>query len=196
MSEIWKDIAGYDGAYQVSNLGRIKSISRKISCHKKHLRHSEGTVLSPSIKRNGYLGVTLFKNGKRKYVTVHQMVAKVFLLNPRNLVEVNHKNGNTADNDVDNLEWDTRSGNIKHSFRTLNRSSPTGMTGIKGADNPLSKKIIQMDLSGNKVREWDSMQDAGRAGFGVGNIFSCCKGKRKTHKGFKWKYKNDFNQKK
>ena len=100
MNEEWRDIGGYEGLYQVSNLGRVRSLRDKNN-KKREL------ILKPKIMRNGYLKVDLCKNGKQKTFTVHRLVATVFISNPKNFPVVNHKDENKLNNNVSNLEWCT-----------------------------------------------------------------------------------------
>lgn len=106
MREIWKDIEGYEGLYQISNLGRVKSFKR----------YSEGKILKARKVTKGYLQVTLLKNGKGKNKKVHRLVAQAFIMNPNNCPQVNHINGNKTDNTVQNLEWVTNKENVQHAW--------------------------------------------------------------------------------
>ena len=111
--EIWKDIEGYEGLYQVSNKGRIKSLNRIDSRgHKVNEK-----ILSSKPNNKGYLRVHLYKNGKRKPFSVHRLVAIAFIPNPNNLLEVNHKDENKENNTVDNLEWCDRKYNANYGGR-------------------------------------------------------------------------------
>lgn len=103
--EIWRDVVGYEGLYQVSNAGRVKSF------HGKSER-----ILVGGVCREGYVKVLLRKNKSRKLVSVHRLVAMAFIPNPDNKPEVNHINGNKIDNRVENLEWKTRAENAKHAY--------------------------------------------------------------------------------
>ena len=106
--EIWAWISGYEGLYQISNFGRVKSFPK---------RNFHGTIiLKPVIQKGGYLQVLLCKGGNERYFRVHRLVAQAFIPNPNNLPEVNHKFGNKFDNYVENLEWSTKSANIQHAF--------------------------------------------------------------------------------
>ena len=118
MKEIWKDIKGYEGLYQVSNLGRVKSLERKV------LR-SDGTSLAISERilklgknARGYLSVQLCANGIVKCFRVYRLVAQAFIPNPDNKPQVNHIDGNKQNNRADNLEWATRSENMQHAYKT------------------------------------------------------------------------------
>ena len=118
--EIWKDIKGYEDTYQVSNLGRIR---RKESYVNTGIKHNEkrlvkSFVLKQNKKRNGYFAVDLSKDNKVKTISVHKIVAIAFCDNIDNKLQVNHKNGNKADNRAENLEWVTPSENLKHAFET------------------------------------------------------------------------------
>lgn len=145
-------------------------------------------------KRTQYLEVGLLKNNKRFYKLVHRLVAEAFILNPENKPEVNHKNGNKTDNRVANLEWCTKSENIKHSFKVLNRKS--SMFGRLGWNNPVSKPILQIK---NEVviAEFGGTLDAYRkTGVCAQSIHNCCKNKVKSAGGFQWRYKKVENIKK
>jgi len=106
MEEIWKDIPGYEGHYQASNLGRIKSLCRFVTeKNTNRIRPLQGKVLIPSPNPKGYLGLALSKNGKVKQFRVHKIIAKVFIPNPNQLPEVNHIDENKNNNMAANLEW-------------------------------------------------------------------------------------------
>ena len=110
--EIWKDITGYEGLYQVSNIGRVKSLPREIG---RYLRNRY-KILNYNIRNNRYAFVGLYNNKKVKYFSVHRLVALTFIPNPLKKSEVNHKNGIKLDNRVKNLEWVTSSENKIHAF--------------------------------------------------------------------------------
>lgn len=135
MKEIWKDIEGYEGYYQVSSLGRVKSLTRKDSLN----RTRKGKVLKPFDDNNkGYLLVDLVKFGKSKTVKVHRLVANAFIPNPLNKPQVNHDDGDKKNNNAKNLEWATREENIQHSFNT-------GLVDRKGEKNSQSK-LTEKDI--------------------------------------------------
>ena len=118
MIEEWKSIPGYEGLYEVSNLGRVRSLDRYVkTCYEAYKLH-KGKILSPAKDKNGYLKVHLCYNGKHNIIRVHRLVAQAFLLNPDNLPEVNHKDEDKTNNSVDNLEWCDRSYNISYGTRT------------------------------------------------------------------------------
>lgn len=114
MEEVWKDIKGYEGSYQVSNLGRVKSIDRLDSAN----HRLRGKIKSTSIRPNGYENVILCKNSKRKGYSVHRLVAEAFISNPENKPQVNHIDENKTNNRVNNLEWCTNKDNMNYGSRT------------------------------------------------------------------------------
>jgi len=119
MAEIWKSIPGYEGYYEASPSGLIRSISRQYVNNRGATRMVEGRVLSPTTSRSGYQLVALYKNKKRKDLLVHRLVAETFLNNPTNKKEVNHIDGDKKNNKIGNLEWCTQSENLKHRYRVL-----------------------------------------------------------------------------
>lgn len=166
MEEIWKDIKGYEGKYQVSNYGRVKSLN---------YRHTgKEQLLKPALQTNGYLCVSLYK--PLKLYLIHRLVAEAFIPNPDNLPQVNHKDEDKTNNHVNNLEWCSLLYNIRYG------------TGLKRKITNRCKKVYQYTLDGEFVREFESVAECGRNGYNQGAIVSCCKGKIKTHKGYKWSY--------
>jgi hypothetical protein len=167
--EIWYPIEGYEGLYEVSNFGRIKSLGNNKTRKMKILKTVEG--------RDGYLLVNLSKNGKVKSFQVHRLVAEAFIPNWFDNQEVNHIDEDKKNNHIDNLEWCEHKYNCNYGTR------------IKRISEKLFKSILQYTKSGVFVREWASIIEADRNGFNKGNVTSCCRGERKTHKGYIWKYK-------
>lgn len=191
MEEIFKDIEGYEGLYQVSNLGRVKSLERLDSRgHKVNER-----ILRLKKNRYGYLQVTLYINGKGKTIEIHRLVAIHFLPNPNNLPEVNHIDENKENNSLENLEWCDHSYNINFGNRNKRVSESIG----KGIDNHWSKPIVQLDSQTNKlINVWGSGMEAEReGGFYNSNINKCCNNKfnrkcNNIYKGYKWQYLSDY----
>lgn len=174
MEEIYKDIDGYAGFYKISNLGNVKSLKGKTERFLKQYKD-----------KNGYLHVSLSKNGHLKTFQVHRLVCLHFIENNTKLV-VNHKDGNKSNNILENLELVTPQENIIHSFRELGRVGT--MSGRFGRGHGASKQVIQikdnivLNIFENTLiaaKETNSDQSC---------ISRVCNGKRKTHNGFNWKY--------
>ena len=186
MSEIWKDIPGYEGLYQVSNMGRILSLNygHRKSWNKKELKLSRSN--------SGYYHVQLYKNGIVSTKLIHVLVATVFVENCGNKPEVNHKDGNKKNNCASNLEWVTRKENLKHAVENgLRRRSP--MIGIVGAKNKLSKSVCQISKDGVCIKIWESLYDAEKeGGYNRNSIRSCANNYKKTYKGYVWRYCSDI----
>ena len=189
MIEIWRDIKDYEGLYQVSNWGRVKSFNYRNS--------GKERIMKPVETKKGYLQVQLWKNGEQKWFKVHRLVATAFIPNPDNKPEVNHKiegeEGKTMnfvffneDGSIDEkrttIEWNTSEENSNYGTRN-ERIAKTMINGKQ------SKKVLQLTKSGELVREWESTMECGRNGFHQGAVAACCRGERKSHKGFRWKYK-------
>ena len=186
MEEIWKDKKNYEGLYQVSNLGRAKSLDRYIKGKGHSLQLKKGRILKPMKDNNGYLKVRLCNGEKSKTFNLHRLVAEAFIDNPDNLPYVNHKDENKTNNVVTNLEWCDRSYN--NNYGTRNKRISEKMTNGK-----LSKPVLQYDLEGNLIREWASACECGRNGFDTGAVNACCNNKYKfeKYKNCFWKFKND-----
>ena len=177
MEEIWKDIQGYEGLYQVSNLGRVKSLN--------YHRSGKECILKNCIHTNGYLFVNLCS--KRKLVKtylVHRLVSQAFIENPKNLPQVNHIDEDKHNNCVDNLEWC----NSKYNNNYGTHIKRGILTKIKNNCINAPKKIDQYSLDGKFIKTWNSGTDITKNGFNRQNIWKCCNGLRKTSKGYIWKY--------
>ena len=177
MEEVWKDIAGYEGLYQVSNLGRVKSLkgfNLNTGCYESRVK-----ILKLSHNRRGYPMVMLIDKTERKGKTVHRLVAEAFIPNHENLPQVNHKDEDKRNNHVSNLEWCSNAYN--HDYGTR----------IERCAEKLKKKIIQYSLDNSFIAEYDGVRDAAKVnGFKASSSISeCCSGKRKTAYGYVWKYK-------
>ena len=166
--EIWKDVIGYEGFYQVSNKGRVKSLPVK-----SRTKRFDGKVLRQFPNKYGYMMVSL----SRKSHHVHRIVAAAFIENPNNYPQINHKDENKANNNVSNLEWCTSAYNNNYGTRNERISKNEG------------RRIIQYDLQGNEIKRWDSIAQASRYyGVAITTICGCCAGRQRTSCGFIWRY--------
>lgn len=206
-NEIWKDIKGYEGYYQVSNLGNVKTLH----ANKGH----KIKLLSIATHPRGYRQVNLYKDGKHESLLVHRLVAAAFIPNPNNYNEVNHIDENKCNNNADNLEWISHAENCR--YGTISERISKANKGRKRSDETKAKmkesqnlraereraegircgrvlkKISQYDLNGNFIRDFDSLYDAvvslgfttnRENGYGysyASNICHCCKGIQKQH---------------
>lgn len=184
VEEIWKDIPNYEGYYQVSNYGRVRSLNKVVKCNR-GTRLRKIKILRSSITNRGYLSVGLCKENRQKKLLVHRLVAEAFIPNPHNLPIVNHKDENQLNNCTENLEWCTQKYNVNYGTAIQRMSE-------KLLNNPkTSKTVLQFDLKGNFIREWISASECGRNGFTREGVCYCCNGIRKTHRGYKWRYKEE-----
>ena len=182
MEEIWKDIEGYEGRYQVSNLGRVRSLDRMTECNNGRKFFVAGRVMKMWQRKDGYMSVVFWTNNKPYTFLIHRLVAEAFISNPDNLPMINHKDEDKTNNHVDNLEWCTNQYNLTYK-NVQYRSKATRR-----------KAVIQMTLDDKFVAEYESTHDAARkTGFHQGNIAGACRGQRNLLNvyGFHWKYKEE-----
>ncbi|MBI6042188.1 NUMOD4 domain-containing protein [Clostridium perfringens] len=167
--EIWKDIEGYEGLYQVSNMGRVKSLN--------YNRTGKERLMKLSLKSTGYLIVKLCKEGKEKKYLIHRLVAIAFLDNPQGLPEVNHKDEDKTNNNADNLEW--CNGEYNSNYGTRNQR----------VAEKLSKPVMGINVINGYIVKFPSTREAERVtGFNSSSISKCCNGKQKTCRDYHFKY--------
>lgn len=177
MEELWKPVIGFEGLYEVSNLGNIRSLDYR--------RTGSVHNLKPKKYPKGYLGINLYKDKVAYTLYIHILILSAFIENPENKPTVNHKDGITSNNRLDNLEWATYSENHLHAFRCLNRIP--SCKGIFGSDSHLSKKVNQLCRSGEFIKEWGSIVEAAKElNISQSHISSCCSGRVKTIGGYIW----------
>ena len=169
--EVWKDICGFEGFYQVSDLGRVRSLDRKTWSEKRGTFYSQkGKVIRPYNSR-GYRYVPLSKNGETTKVSVHRLVAEAFIPNPKKLEYVNHKDENKSNNMLGNLEWCTAKYNTYY------------------GENSRIRPVMAINVTTGEKTIYQSMAEAERiGGFRYTNISAVCRGRVRTHKGHYWKY--------
>lgn len=196
MEEIWKpvNVSGYENLYIVSNYGKIKSLDR-ISKNGTGTFIKKGKLLKNHINNMGYEYIYLINNTNKKKMYVHRLVALTFLPNPENKKEVNHLDCNPLNNKVNNLEWCTRQENVDYMVK-LGRSKKEGIWLAKITYKNLlkSKRVVQIDHKNKKVCVYQSIQCVKEKGYRPGDVCRCCKGNRKKHKGYEWKYYEDFKR--
>lgn len=190
--EIWKDIEGYKGLYQVSNFGRVKSLYREFWSGKGYhiLNKYPEKIMKTWIDRGGYEYVVLCKDSIAKKIKVHRLVAQAFIPNPDNKSQVDHINTIRYDNHVENLRWATKSENELNPITRKRRS--TSKMGNNNPRNKVMKKVAQIEaLTGNVIKVWDSAIDAAKSiGVDHSNIYRAIYGQLNTCRGYKWKYKD------
>jgi hypothetical protein len=157
--EVWKDIIGYDGLYQVSNFGNVRSLDRLIDGRNGRFYMRKGSNLSTNTSGNNYVHVLLRINNKSKPFSVHRLVASHFIDNADNLPEVNHKDEIRKNNHVDNLEWCTRKYNVNYGTGIERRKNNTNYKEIAELK---CKKVLQFDFLGNFIKAWRSISDASK----------------------------------
>ena len=187
MEEIWKDIAGFEGYYQVSNFGCIKTLERIVPFGNQE-RIVKSRIRKAKNKSNGYLQVALYGYEKKEIDRyVHRLVAFAFCKGYFKGADVNHKDGNKHNNNSENLEWCSRSENQLHSYKILKRTCYS--KGRFGKLSNRAKPIIQLSLNGSTIKHWDCAADVQRElGFNEANIRKCLYGETKTANGYKWEY--------
>jgi len=175
--EEWRDIKGYEGRYQVSNMGRVKSLERTITKKNGRNQSIQERILKSETERTGYLRVTLYNSSGKMKRLVHRLVCEAFHENPKKKPEVNHINENKTDNQACNLEWVTRKENNNHGTHNA-RMAKT-----------LSKSVGQYTRDGKLIKVWQSTNEVQRQlGFHQGNISEAARGIRETAYGYVWKY--------
>ena len=180
----------YEGLYKVSNLGRILSLNYRNT--------GKPGLMNPGERKDDYLRVNLWKNGEYKKCFVHRLVAETFLENPENKPCINHKiegdegkkinmvifnEDGTVDEEKSTIEWATYEENNNYGTRN------------ERVSKALSKPVLQLSLSGDLIKEWESTSECERNGFYSSNVSACCNGKLPHYKGFLWMYADDYKEK-
>lgn len=178
INEIWKDIEGFEDIYQISNLGRLRSKDRYVKINGNGVKFVSGKILKPTVCTNKYLEAHLHKDGKRVIKLIHRLVAEAFMPNHDNLPEVNHKDENPQNNNVENLEWCTSKYNANYGTRNQ-----------RMVKDKYLKPVIMMNKDGNEIKRFKSLGEVTReTGFDISSIIRVCKGRQNTSMGYKWAY--------
>ena len=177
MKEIWRSVDGYEGYYQVSNNGKIRSVDRSIINSKGIKRKIRGSQLKLTPDKDGYLKTTLCKNNKKENVFVHRVVASTFIDNEDTLPEVNHKDENKTNNTIKNLEWCTSQYNTNYGERN------------KKINKNRRKKVVGICLETGECKEYESISETKKDGFTPQSVSLCCnKRLLNSHKGYNWNF--------
>ena len=181
--EVYAPIEGFPN-YLVTNNGRVLS-----------LKDNHGKDRIKELKQcnhiSGYMHVVLFKNGKGYNKKVHRLVAQAFISNPNNKPCINHIDENKTNNHVTNLEWVTHKENNNHG--THNQKMSISRKGkCLGIKHPNHKSVIGFKINGCDIKYYKCIKESENDGFIQDGVSSCCRGKRKSHKGYKWFYADEF----
>lgn len=201
MEEIWKNIEGYPN-YQVSNMGRVKSLEKTITystnnrwgeCECK--RFCEEKILKNYLSKRGYYVVNLSQNGKSTQFKVHTLVAQAFISNPDNKPQIDHINTIRTDNRVENLRWVTNKENMNNPITTKKCSINNNMRNKIGKNHPNSKPVLQFTKDDEFIREWENAVEVSKF-LNINRIcvYNCCSGKYKTAGNYVWKYAYEYER--
>ena len=189
MTEEWRtpiyDGETYEG-FEVSNWGRIKSLNYK--------RTGKSELLKLIEIKNGYLQVKLSKNGKKKRCYVHRLVAQTFLPNPENKPCINHKIEGKKGKKI-NMVIFNEDGSINKEKTTIEWATYEENNNYGTRTERTSKRVLQLTLTGELIKEWESTRECERNGFYSSNVSACCNGKLPHYKGFLWMYAEDYKEK-
>lgn len=164
--ENWRPVRGYEGLYEISDKGRVRSLPRNGTVLRKR-------ILKPHLLKSGYWQVELSMDNKMHGYRVHRLVAAAFIPNPENKLQVNHIDGDKENNCVENLEWVTRSENQLHACYVIKTQKMS--------------TVLQKDMDGNTIKKWYGVSRAARAvGIGPPDIYRCCRGARPSAGGYRW----------
>ena len=179
----WIDIEGFENEYQINQFGEIRTLKNSPKLKK-------FDILKPQLNnRNGYVYQMLYKNGKPKLVRIHRLVAKAFIPNPNNFIQVNHIDGNKQNNNASNLEWCDQHYNMKHAYKTgLQKPSEKQRKAIINSNKLKQKKVCQIK-DGKIINIFSGISEASRqTKISISCISRCCNLKRKSTNGYEWRF--------
>lgn len=181
-TELWKDIKGYEGLYQISSFGNVKSIERTLLRKNGSSFSVKERILRPTYDKHGYSYVTLTNLKKPKRFFIHRLVAINFIPNPLHKTDVDHIDGNPSNPKLSNLRWATS---------TENHLNPITMERVKMGNSPIGKGLNAVSVFGKNPSTGETIhlnkiKDAQSLGFDPSTISKCILGKKKSHKGFVW----------
>lgn len=202
-NEIWKDVTGYEGYYQVSNLGRVKSLRRMCNSNKNHTnRYLSERILSPNVISKGYFRVSLQKDGVKKRYIVSVLVARAFIPNPENKPQVDHIDNDKSNNCVSNLRWTTPKENANNPITRARRKEimkgifyPRLLHGYidpKGEKSHSAKKVVRIDPNTKEVKLYGYIRGVAKDGFNPQCVSLCCRHKYKFHRGYIFMYESEY----
>lgn len=195
--EMWKPVVGYEGLYEVSNLGNVRSLDRYVrGKHEGFQSFIQGKQLKPILSCYGYLRVNLCNSNGRKAKFVHQLVCLAFLENPNNYGQINHKDENPTNNNLENLEWCDAKYNANYgtkseriSLALTGKKKNFSEEGLRRIKLKNSKPIIGINMSTGEETNFSSILSTKQSGFCPHGVSGCLSGKRETYKGYSWRYK-------
>lgn len=185
MNEIWKNISGYEGYYQISSLGEVRGLERKVKSSRSTsgYRTVKSKIIKARIDKYGYKTVILRKNNKDQHFTIHRLVATHFIENPSNLPSINHKDENKLNNIYTNLEWCTVGYNNLYNDR---QNKIVSILRSKDFGNP---KVVQINLLTGESKVYKSLHEAStKTGFSRQEISKCCRKIRTSYHDCKWEF--------
>lgn len=184
--EVWKPIPDYEGLYEASSEGRIRSVDREVRHWQGGVHILKGKVRKPAITRDGYLQIMLSKEGKMKWFKVHRLVWMAFNGTIPDDMQVNHIDECKTNNKLENLNLMTPKQNVN--WGTRNERNAKALINHPSK----SKPVVAFDKNGKVAFEFPSTREAARNGFNSGHISNCCSGRYETHRGYRWKYKEEI----
>ncbi len=183
--EVWKDIIGYEGVYQVSSFGRVRSVDRIVKGRHGSPKRIKGIVLTQEKMNDGYMRVSLSKGGKIKRFPVHRLVASAFIKNPNNFPVINHKDETKDNNHASNLEWCTQSYNVRYGDGIKKMMSSENYW-----DTRNNVRIKATNVQTGKTLTFYSLREADRKGFSRRSVGRALERRPSIYKGYKWEYIN------